>query len=159
MNEAHVTVMGNVATQIDFRTSASGVPVARFRLASTVRRFDRRTAGWADAFTSFYTVWARRALASNVASSVSLGEPVIVTGQMRIQETERDGRRFVSADLMASGIGHDLSRGTSAFIRVAVARSGPGDASEENDTAFTGTSESVHGAPTEAGVPGQAPAP
>lgn len=159
MNEAHVTVMGNVATQIDFRTSASGVPVARFRLASTVRRFDQRTAGWSDAFTSFYTVWARRALASNVASSVSLGEPVIVAGQLRVQETERDGRRFVSADLMASGIGHDLSRGTSAFVRVAAARAGLVDAAGDNGTAFTGTSETVHGAPTEAGIPGQAPAP
>ena len=39
MNETHVTVMGNTATQVDFKTSASGVPVARFRLASTVRRY------------------------------------------------------------------------------------------------------------------------
>ncbi|WP_181767729.1 single-stranded DNA-binding protein [Streptomyces albidus (ex Kaewkla and Franco 2022)] len=158
MNEAHVTVVGNTATQVDFKTSAAGVPVARFRLASTVRRFDQKRGGWSDAYTSFYTVWAWRALASNVASSVTVGEPVIVTGQMRIRETERDGRHFVSADLMALSIGHDLSRGTSAFVRVAAARTGPPGVSADNSESFTGTSEALHEAIAEAGIPGQASA-
>ncbi|MFF8285807.1 single-stranded DNA-binding protein [Streptomyces albus] len=125
MNETHVTVMGNVATKIDHWMSPSGVPVARFRLASTVRRFDKREERWADAGTSFYTVWAWRSLATNVASSVARGEPVIVRGQLRIVEDERDGRRYLTADLMASTVGHDLTRGTAAFVRVARAQSGP----------------------------------
>ncbi|MGH3312843.1 MAG: single-stranded DNA-binding protein [Streptomyces sp.] len=152
MNEAHVTVVGNTATQVDFKTSAAGVPVARFRLASTVRRFDQQRGGWSDAYTSFYTVWAWRALAANVASSVTVGEPVIVTGQLRIQETERDGRHFVSADLLASTIGHDLSRGTSAFVRVTAAR--PGLVPTVGDGA-----EGMATAGAEARVPGQSPAP
>ena len=158
MNEAHVTVVGNTATHVDFKKSASGVPVARFRLASTVRRFDQKKGGWSDAYTSFYTVWAWRSLAANVASSVTVGEPVIVTGQMRIRETERDGRQLVSADLMASSIGHDLSRGTSAFVRVVAARTGPPGAAGENSESSTGSSEALHGAFAEAGVPGQTPA-
>ena len=105
MNEAQVTVVGNVATQVDFRMSASGVPVARFRLASTVRRFDQRSGGWADAFTNFYTVWAWRSFAANLASSVTVGEPLVVTGQLRIREAERDGRQFASADLTATAVG------------------------------------------------------
>jgi single-strand DNA-binding protein len=157
MNETHVTVMGNVATQVDFRTSESGVPVARFRLASTVRRYDRKTEGWSDAFTSFYTVWAWRALASNVASSVTIGEPLIVIGQMRIRESERDGRQYVSAELLASGIGHDLSRGTSAFVRVTTARAGP-SVPDANWEVLPGSSQALHGAAVEAGVPGQASA-
>lgn len=159
MNESHVTVVGNAATQVDFRTSASGVPVARFRLASTVRRFDQKAGSWTDAFTSFYTVWAWRSLASNVASSVTVGEPVIVTGQMRIRETERDGRQFVSAELTAWSIGHDLSRGTSAFARVAMARAGLVNAPGTNAEAVRGSSETLHGATAEAGIPGQASAP
>ncbi|GAA2597405.1 single-stranded DNA-binding protein [Streptomyces axinellae] len=118
MNETEVTVSGNVATQVDHWTSPSGVAVARFRLASTVRRFDRRKGSWSDAFTSFYTVWAWRSLATNVASSVARGEPVIVRGQLRIMEDEREGRRYLNADLSASTVGHDLSRGTAAFVRV-----------------------------------------
>ncbi|WP_369208039.1 single-stranded DNA-binding protein [Streptomyces sp. PU-14G] len=118
MYETHVTVMGNVATKVDHWTSSSGVPVARFRLASTVRRFDRRTEQWTDASTSFYTVWAWRSLATNVASSLSRGEPVVVRGQLRLAEEEREGRRYLNADLTAATVGHDLSRGTAAFVRM-----------------------------------------
>ncbi|NSC21775.1 single-stranded DNA-binding protein [Streptomyces albus subsp. chlorinus] len=117
MNETQVTVIGNVATKVEHWISTSGVPVARFRLASTVRRFDKRAERWTDVSTSFYTVWAWRTLAGNVASSVSCGEPVVVRGQLRIVEEEREGRRYLTADLMASTVGHDLSRGTSAFVR------------------------------------------
>ena len=118
MNETEVTVSGNVATQVDHWTSPSGVAVARFRLASTVRRFNKGKGSWSDAFTNFYTVWAWRSLATNVASSVARGEPVIVRGQLRIMEDEREGRRYLNADLSASTVGHDLSRGTAAFVRV-----------------------------------------
>jgi single-strand DNA-binding protein len=159
MNEAQVTVVGRIATAVDFRRAASGVPVARFRLASAVRRFDRRTGGWADAFTSFYTVLAWRALASNVASSVTVGEPVVVTGQLRIKENERGGHRYVSAEVLASSIGHDLSRGTSAFVRAPVsARADPVDVSGSNWDALPGSSKVLHKASAEAGIPGQAPA-
>ncbi|MGI5352449.1 single-stranded DNA-binding protein [Streptomyces sp. CA-250714] len=118
MNETYVTVAGNVATKVDHWTSPSGVAVARFRLASTVRRFDKHKECWTDASTSFYTVWAWRGLATNVASSVARGEPVVVRGQLRIVEDEREGRRYLSADLLASTVGHDLTRGTAAFVRV-----------------------------------------
>ncbi|MFI9238420.1 single-stranded DNA-binding protein [Streptomyces sp. NPDC053079] len=122
MNETLVTVVGNVATQPDFREAANGAAVSRFRLAATVRRWDRQREEWADAYTSFYTVWAWRALAGNVVGSVTVGEPLIVQGKLRIQEQERDGKRWVSADIDAVSIGHDLARGTSAFRRVSPAR-------------------------------------
>ncbi|MEX2981486.1 single-stranded DNA-binding protein [Streptomyces sp. C36] len=122
MNETVVTVVGNVATQPDFREAANGSAVSRFRLAATVRRWDREREEWADAYTSFYTVWAWRTLAANVVGSVSVGEPVIVQGKLRIQEQEREGKRWLSADIDAASIGHDLTRGTSAFRRVSPAR-------------------------------------
>ena len=118
MHEVDVTVVGNVATPVDYRTSDAGYPTVRFRLAATVRRFDRARGDWTDAHTSFYTVWAWRALATNVSSSVTLGEPLIVRGQLRVRETEREGRTYTSAELLASAVGHDLARGTSAFARV-----------------------------------------
>ena len=65
---------------MDFRESATG-PMARFRLAVTPRRWDRGAADWADGRTSFYTVWARRTLATNVPGSVSVGEPLVVHGR------------------------------------------------------------------------------
>ncbi|GHC50319.1 single-stranded DNA-binding protein [Streptomyces cinnamoneus] len=121
MNETLVTVVGNVATPPDFREAANGAAVSRFRLAATVRRWDRERAEWTDAYTSFYTVWAWRALAANVVGSVTVGEPLIVQGKLRIQEQEREGKRWLSADIDALSIGHDLARGTSAFRRVSPA--------------------------------------
>ncbi|MEE4592197.1 single-stranded DNA-binding protein [Streptomyces sp. DSM 41524] len=147
--------MGNAATRPDFWETAAGVAVARFRLAATVRRWDRGRDAWADAYTSFYTVWTWRSLAANVAGSVSLGEPLVVHGTLRVREREqerdrplqgegeggREGgaatppapggdsgggahqpRRWVTAEIDAVAVGHDLTRGTSAFRRVSQAK-------------------------------------
>ncbi|MFF4530480.1 single-stranded DNA-binding protein [Streptomyces sp. NPDC001407] len=122
MNETLVTVVGNVATQPDYREVANGAAVSRFRLAATVRRWDRGRDEWVDAYTSFYTVRAWRTLAANVVASVTVGEPLIVQGKLRIQDQERDGKRWLSAEIDAMSIGHDLTRGTSAFRRVSPAR-------------------------------------
>lgn len=120
MNDTLVTLVGNVATQPEYRDSVAG-GMARFRFAVTARRWDRRTQLWSDGPTSFYTVWAWRTLAANLAGSVSVGEPLVVHGRLRVREEERDGQRRFSADLEAVAVGHDLTRGTSAFKRVAKA--------------------------------------
>ncbi|WP_311766819.1 single-stranded DNA-binding protein [Streptomyces rhizosphaericus] len=147
--------MGNAATRPDFWETAAGVAVARFRLAATVRRWDRGRDAWADAYTSFYTVWTWRSLAANVAGSVSLGEPLVVHGTLRVREREQERdrslqgegeggwgggaatppapggdsgggahqpRRWVTAEIDAVAVGHDLTRGTSAFRRVSQAK-------------------------------------
>ncbi|MFE0100295.1 single-stranded DNA-binding protein [Streptomyces sp. NPDC059009] len=117
MNETLVTVVGNVATTPVFRELPSG-PVTRFRIAVTARHFDREQQTWADGHTNFFTVCAWRGLALNVQGSVAVGEPVIVRGKLRVRSEERGGQHFMSADIDAVAIGHDLARGTSAFRRV-----------------------------------------
>lgn len=148
MHETWTTVVGNAATRPDFWETAAGVAVARFRLAATVRRWDRKSEGWVDAYTSFYTVWTWRTLAANVAASVSLGEPLLVHGTLRVREREKERerepekagqgagagagagsgsgesapRRWITAEIDAVAVGHDLTRGTSAFRRVSQAK-------------------------------------
>jgi single-strand DNA-binding protein len=117
MNDTVVTLVGNVATEVEFRESAAG-RVARFRFAVTPRRWDRRKEVWTDGPASFYTVWAWRTLGANLTSSVSIGEPLVVQGRLRVREEERDGRWRTFVDIDAMAVGHDLSRGTSAFRRV-----------------------------------------
>lgn len=117
MNETMVTVVGNVATAPVYRESAQG-PLARFRMAATPRRWDRQRQSWSDGPTSFYTVWTARQLASNVAASVAVGEPVIVQGRLRVRESERGGQQWTTAEIDAASVGHDLTRGTAAFRRV-----------------------------------------
>jgi single-strand DNA-binding protein len=116
MNETMVCVVGNVATQPVYRETATGAS-ARFRLAVTQRYWDREKSVWTDGHTNFFTVWAKRALATNVQASVTLGDPLVVQGKLRVRSEQRDGQTWAYADIDASAIGHDLSRGTSAFRR------------------------------------------
>ena len=117
MNDTMVTVVGNVATGVEFRESATG-GVARFRFAvPPPMGFDGGI--WTDGPTSFYTVCAWRTLAANLAASVSVGEPLVVHGRLRVREEERDGQRRPSVEIDAVAVGHDLTRGTAAFRRVA----------------------------------------
>ncbi|WP_416961808.1 single-stranded DNA-binding protein [Streptomyces sp. Agncl-13] len=117
MNETMVCAVGNVATQPMYRDLATG-PSARFRLAVTARYFDREKSVWTDGHTNFFTVWANRQLATNVAASLSVGDPVVVQGRLKVRTEVREGQpSWSSADIDAVAIGHDLARGTSAFRR------------------------------------------
>lgn len=118
MNETLVTLVGNAATAVEFRETATG-GMARFRFAVTPRRWDREKQLWADGRTSFYTVWSWRTLATNLAGSVSVGEPLVVHGRLKVREEEQAGQRRTYVDVEAVTVGHDLSRGTAAFRRAA----------------------------------------
>ncbi|MFD8958724.1 single-stranded DNA-binding protein, partial [Streptomyces anulatus] len=91
MNETLVTLVGNAATAVEFRETATG-GMARFRFAVTPRRWDREKQLWADGRTSFYTVWSWRTLAANLAGSVSVGEPLVVHGRFNVREWEQAGK-------------------------------------------------------------------
>jgi len=119
VNETHVTFIGNVATDIRSTNSRDGVPIVSFRLASTTRRFERGK-GWCDVDTIFVTIVCWRHLAEHVASSFTKGDPVIVTGRLRMRQwTADDGRSGTAVEMEAVAAGHDLSRGTGAFTRTA----------------------------------------
>ncbi|MEU1100559.1 single-stranded DNA-binding protein [Streptomyces tibetensis] len=116
MNETMVCAVGRVATQPVYREVASG-PSARFRLAVTARYWDREKNTWTDGHTNFFTVWANRQLATNTAASLTVGEPVIVQGRLKVRTDVREGQSWTSADIDAVAIGHDLAWGTAAFRR------------------------------------------
>lgn len=150
MNETLVTLVGNAATGVEFRETATG-GMARFRFAVTARRWDREKQFWTDGHTSFYTVWAWRTLASNLAGSVAVGEPLVVHGRLKVREEERDGQRRTFVDIEALAVGHDLTRGTAAFRRVVRGdptltagpgrRGGPAEEEEEKSDGFGGPVE------------------
>ncbi|MDG9712490.1 single-stranded DNA-binding protein [Streptomyces sp. DH10] len=128
MNETMVCAVGRVATQPVYREMASG-PSARFRMAVTARYWDREKNMWTDGHTNFFTVWANRQLATNTAASLTVGEPVIVQGRLKVRTDVREGQSWTSADIDAVAIGHDLAWGTSAFRRAG--KSEPASASTQ----------------------------
>ncbi|MFH8405046.1 single-stranded DNA-binding protein [Streptomyces sp. NPDC018019] len=129
MYDTMVTLVGNAATAVEHRQTTTGASVVRFRLATSSRRWDKERCCWVDGDPSFYTIRAWRTLADHVAASVSRGEPLVVHGRMRVWERElpedKGGQRRVSVEVDAVAVGHDLSRGTSAFRRVTRPRTEP----------------------------------
>ncbi|MFC4911371.1 single-stranded DNA-binding protein [Actinomadura gamaensis] len=132
MNEAQITVIGWVADTPQFLITANGTPYLSMKLACTPRRYDRTTGQWADVETMFLTVNCWRNLAENVnASEFARGHPVLVTGRLRIRQYERDGQWRYCAEIEATTLGHDLSRGTADFR--AASRSGSLTESERRE--------------------------
>ncbi|GAA4867423.1 single-stranded DNA-binding protein [Kitasatospora terrestris] len=123
MNETLVTMVGNVASTVTYRETPAGVPVANFRMAATERRYDRGRGDWVDGDTTWVTVIAWRWLAANVVSSVNKGDPVVVSGRLRVREWGEEGERRAVVEIDARSVGHDLARGTSAFRWAVEARS------------------------------------
>lgn len=116
MNETEVTVQGFVGTKPELRHVGDTV-VAGFRVGSTPRFFSNSTNTWGDRETNWFTVNAWRALGEHCVESLNIGEPVIVRGRLRTQTWTPEGgptRSTLSID--ATAIGHDLSRGSTAFV-------------------------------------------
>jgi single-strand DNA-binding protein len=147
MNETIVCVVGNVATPPVYRELPAG-PSARFRLAVTARYWDREKSAWTDGHTNFFTVWANRQLAVNVAASVEVGQPVVVQGRLKVRTDVRDGQQqWASADIDAVAIGHDLSRGTAVFHRAAKPEGPPAAARPEPNWETPRTVDATDGVP------------
>jgi single-strand DNA-binding protein len=117
MNESYVTVQGWVGNDVDLR-DAGETQVASFRLGSTPRY--NRGGTWVDGQTSWFTVNCWRALGRNVKESVQRGDAVIVHGRVRVDVWEREGQpSSVQWVVDATFVGHDLTKGTSSFLKTA----------------------------------------
>lgn len=148
----HITVRGFVATEPTTRTTGSGLAVGNFRLASTDRRFDREQQAWVDGATNWFTVNMFRQLSTNVAASLSKGQPVLVTGRLKVRPWQSEERSGTSVEIEAETIGHDLALGTAFFNRSA-GRPAPlvgplGEATEDPDEGVDRmTGEILEGSP------------
>ncbi|MBY6061106.1 single-stranded DNA-binding protein [Microbacterium esteraromaticum] len=112
-----VTITGNIGSEPTYNTTRNGDAVVNFRVGSSKGYWNRATGAWVDEGTSWYAVSAFRALAEHARASLHRGDPVVVTGALKIREWENDTRKGISADIVAEAIGHDLNQGTSAFVR------------------------------------------
>ena len=112
-----ITITGLTATDPRHLITSEGVAISSFRFASTDRRYNKATDKWEDGDTTWFTVSAFRGLAENVKASVKKGERLIITGRLRIRDWETDDRKGTDVEIEADAIGHDLTWGTSQFIR------------------------------------------
>lgn len=119
MNEATLTVTGWVATDVTYFPAGEWPPMAKFRVATTPRRFVPKEDRWVDGETLFATVQCRYALAENAEACVHKGQPILVTGRVRLERWRNEERRGEELYIDARSLGHDLSWGTADFVRTA----------------------------------------
>jgi single-strand DNA-binding protein len=126
MFDTNLVVVGNVLTAPEWRRIASsGALVANFRVASTARRFDRESGRWVDGNNLRVRVVAWRRLAEGIASSITVGDPVMVYGRLYTRDwKDENGNNRISFEMEAFSIGHDLARGRARFFRNKSAQGG-----------------------------------
>ena len=112
-----LTIAGNIGNDPSGNETRSGKAVINFRGATSSGYFDQRTGAWVDGATNWYAVSAFGKLAEHAKASLHRGDPVIVVGRLRQKEWEANGKKGIDVELTADAIGHDLRRGTSAFVR------------------------------------------
>nr|WP_234347882.1 single-stranded DNA-binding protein [Streptomyces specialis] len=123
--ETVITVVGNLVDDPELRFTPSGAAVAKFRVASTPRVFDRQTSEWRDGESLFLTCSVWRQAAENVAESLTKGTRVIVQGRLKQRSYEdRDGVKRTVFELEVDEVGPSLRSATAKVTRSA-ARGGP----------------------------------
>ena len=99
-----VILVGNVGIDPEVRTTESGVKVARIRLATTERLFDRQ-ANEAKEHTEWHTITLWRGLADVVDRYVRKGTQIYVEGRLRTREwMDKDNNKRYTTEIMADVI-------------------------------------------------------
>lgn len=95
-----VILVGNVGLDPEVRTLETGVKVARVRLATTERIFNRQTNETTE-HTEWHTITLWRGLAEVVDKYVRKGSQLYIEGSIRNREWERDGVKHYSIEIVA----------------------------------------------------------
>lgn len=96
-----VILVGNVGLDPEVRTTESGVKVARVRLATTERIYNRQTNETSD-YTEWHTITLWRGLADVVDKYVRKGSQIYVEGRLRTREwTDKDNQKRYTTEILA----------------------------------------------------------
>lgn len=105
-----ITVVGNLTRDPELRfLPGDGTPVTSVDIAVNDRKFNRSTGQYEDAGTTYWRANAFRALAENIAESLSKGDQVIVTGSVKDRTFEtKDGDKRTVKEIEVSTAGPSL---------------------------------------------------
>ena len=96
-----VILIGNVGVDPEVRTLESGAKVARVRLATTERLFDRQ-ANETKEHTEWHTITLWRGLADVVDRYVNKGSQIYIEGRLRTREwTDKDNNKRYTTEILA----------------------------------------------------------
>ncbi|MEV4936319.1 single-stranded DNA-binding protein [Streptomyces zaomyceticus] len=113
-----ITVVGNLVDDPELRFTPAGAAVAKFRIASTPRVFDRQTDEWKDGEGLFLTCSVWRQAAENVAESLQRGMRVIVQGRLKQRSYEdREQVKRTVYEIDVEEVGPSLLRASAAVTK------------------------------------------
>lgn len=96
-----VILIGNVGIDPEVRTLEGGTKVARLRLATTERLYDRQS-GETKEHTEWHTVTLWRGLADVVDRYVRKGSQIYIEGRLRTREwVDKDNNKRTSTEILA----------------------------------------------------------
>ncbi|MDX3179243.1 single-stranded DNA-binding protein, partial [Streptomyces scabiei] len=111
--ETLLTIVGNLVDDPELRFTPNGAAVAKFRVASTPRSYNRDTQGWEDGESLFLSCSVWRQAAENCAETLSKGMRVIVQGRLRQRSYEdREGVKRTVYEIDVEEIGPSLRNAT-----------------------------------------------
>ncbi|MET7514049.1 single-stranded DNA-binding protein [Streptomyces sp. NPDC005480] len=117
-NETVITVVGNLVDDPELRFTPAGAAVAKFRVASTPRVYDKQANEWKDGESLFLTCSVWRQAAENVAESLARGNRVIVQGRLKQRSYEdREGVKRTVYELDVDEVGPTLARATAKVTK------------------------------------------
>lgn len=118
--ETTLTLVGNLVDEVELRYVPNGSAVAKFRMASTPRKFNRDSNSWEDDKDKslFLTVSVWRQQAEHVAESLTKGMRVIVQGQLSQRSYEdREGVKRTVYEVTAEEVAPSLRNATAQVTK------------------------------------------
>jgi len=150
--ETVITLVGNLVDDPELRFTPSGAAVAKFRLASTPRTYDRQSGEWKDGESLFLTCNVWRQAAENVAESLQRGMRVIVQGRLRQRSYEtREGEKRTVFEVEVDEVGPSLRSATARVNKTTRGSGGNGGGAGSSSGGYgsSGGGNSGGGAPAD----------
>jgi single-strand DNA-binding protein len=110
MNDNQLLIAGNLVADPIPRQVASGRSMTRFRIASTPRHFNSQAGEWSNGDTVFLDIVCWNRLAERVARVFRKGDPVTLSGRLRMSTYEVEGKPRTSYEMEAQNVSADLNR-------------------------------------------------
>lgn len=113
-----ITLIGNLVDDPELRFTPAGHAVAKFRVASTPRTFDKQAGEWKDGDSLFMTCTAWRSLGEHCAESLTRGTRVIVSGVLKQRSYEdREGVKKTVYEVEAEDVAASLKTATAVVTK------------------------------------------
>lgn len=153
--ETVVTIIGNLVDDPELRFTPAYAAVAKFRVASTPRVFNKMTNQWEDGEGLFLTCSVWRQQAENVAETLTRGMRVVVQGQLKQRSYEdREQVKRTVYEVDAYEVGVSLARASAKVTKNAAG--GQAQQGAAGGDPWAGAKPAQQ-APQQAGWPGDQP--